>query len=547
MILSPYLFSRFLKIIEKFYYGQTPLRNVYYCHLQNTSIWILGIFISTFVKIKGGILFNRIEIFIKKNVFNFLEHISYEDFLKISSEQAFNYLKSIEHSIKEIFHICVVDIFANSFTVLINTSILFFILPELGLLAILWMILHFCLLSFFFNKTMIENKNLFHSKNLLINNILENFLNILMIKTNNSQNYESRKLDTLNENYFLRNKQFLTITERINSIALLICELALWGCGTSIIIYKIQNSVIPVSTITYMIMVIYNIVGKIRNIGIKTCKLFEHLGEYKMIYNLLNTYPIHIKKEVSLMHKTNAAVPIIEFQNLNFFYQEKPILKNINLKIFAGEKVCFIGPSGSGKSTLVNLLCGLYENYDGQILINGHNIKEVQIEDIMNIFSIINQNAMLLTRSIKENLLQDRLVPLNKLDHYCKVAQIYDFIMHLPEKYNTIVNTKNLSGGQAQRLCLARMLLREKPIKIFDEATNGLDVKTKNQFLDLILNLIEEEGTTKDTMLFIDHSLEFLDRMDKVILLNEGEILLNHHYDEIKNHILFQKLKNHLN
>jgi len=178
MILSPYLFSRFLKIIEKFYYGQAPLKNVYYCHLQNTSIWVSGIFISTFVKIQGGILFNRIEIFIKKNVFNFLENISYEDFLKISSEKAFNYLKSIEYSIKEIFQICVVDIFANSFTVLVNTTILFFLLPELGLLAILWMILHFCLLSFFFKKTMIENKNLFQNKNLLINNILENFLNI---------------------------------------------------------------------------------------------------------------------------------------------------------------------------------------------------------------------------------------------------------------------------------------------------------------------------------------------------------------------------------
>ena len=149
------------------------------------------------------------------------------------------------------------------------------------------------------------------------------------------------------------------------------------------------------------------------------------------------------------------------------------------------------------------------------------------------------------TRSIKENLIKDKNISEDKIIHYSKIAGIDKFIDGKSEAYDAKINSKSISGGLAQRICLARMLIREKPIKIFDEATNGLDAKNKQLFLDNILDskYAYDYDASNDTFLFVDHSLGFLDKMSKVILLNEGEIILNNSYENIKNHPSFLSLQ----
>lgn len=544
-IFSPYFFSRLLRYMEGFYNGELSIRSVYICNMENTLFWVVWIGFGALVKVYGGILFTKIESFIKRRVFYFLHNISYEDFLLIASEKAFNYLKSLEYSTREICSILIVDMFANSFTILINIVILLYLVPEVGILLLLWMGLHFTLLRLSFRNILVLNKNLVSSKSLMINNILETFLNILMIKTTNTVTYEQNKLNDLVNDYLKNHRSFLLQSETINALILIACEVLMWGGGTCLLIYKVSRNVMAISTITYIIINIYGIVSKVRSIGHKICKLFEHMGEYNIIYNILSEYSIPPTKHINLL-ETSSDTPLIEFKNVQLSHDNSPVLKHINLQIFEGEKVCIIGASGCGKSTLVNLLCGLYKNYKGEILVNNKDIRYASTDSIVQVFSITNQTSMLMTRSVHANLVQDRNISNEKIEACCKIAQIHDFIQSLPHQYNTNISIKTLSGGEAQRICLARMLLMDKPIKVFDEATNALDHKNRREFLRLLLNKCDD-ALKEDTMIFIDHSLEFLHHMNRVVLMNDGEILLNGPYEEIKKDPLFKKLKNHLN
>jgi ABC-type multidrug transport system fused ATPase/permease subunit len=548
-IFSPYLMSRMLNSIENFYIGELTIETLIKINIQNTLIWTIWIILSFYVKINCNLLLSKIEIYVKKQIFNFFQKINYENFIKITAENAINNLKIIEYAIKEIFSIIIVDIFTNSFTICVNIFIIYKILPQLAYLIILWSIFHFLFLSFGFNKNYINNKKLFKNKCQLNNNILETLIHILMIKSNNTLNYENDKLNKLCDSYLESNKKFISFSEIINHTANIICEILLWGGGFFIILKILIINKMPLSKITYLFMVIYSIVGKVRNISIRISKFFEYMGDYKNIFNYLSNFTIEEKSHTSIktpLIKNNNV--IIEFKNVNLTYEDEKILKNVSFKIYEGEKVCFIGSSGTGKSTIVNLISGLYKNYHGEIFINGYEIKNINLEEIIDVISIINQNPTIFSRTVKDNLIEDKIISEKKLIHYTKIACIYDFIMEkLPDGFESKINQKTISGGQAQRLCLARLLLREKNIKIFDEVTNGLDKKNKKKFLNYLLNdnyYYQDEKSSnvkkKDTMIFIDHSLEFLENMDRVILLQEGEVALNDSYDKIVKEHLFE-------
>lgn len=547
MIFGPYTFSKILSSFEGFYNKKNTIHALYACIIGVTCFWTFFITIGAIVKINGGILFNKIENYIKKNVFNFLHYISYEDFLLITSEKAFNYLKILEYCTKEIFGIVIVDMFANSFTIVINIIILMFVLPELGILTLVWTILHFILLRFSFANILKTNKNLLTTKSNMVNNILETFLNILMIKTTNSQEYEKEKLGFFSQQYMKAYKKFLIHTEIISMLTLIVCEIALWGGGMCVVVYKIHTIQMPISKLTYIFMIIYNIASKVKNIGIKICKLFEHLGEYNIVYNLLQNYKIPITTQQNLLEELPLEKkPIIELNQVSLFHKDVQILKNINLKLYPGEKVCFIGPSGCGKTTIANLLCGLYTNYQGAILINNHDIKHLDTNSIIDCVSIANQNSILFTRSVRDNLIQDKNVSDEILHHYCKIAQIHDFIMSLPQGYDTIINIKTISGGQGQRICLARTLIRNTQITIFDEATNGLDSLTKHAFLKKIFEnsyRLEKKQQSLETLIFIQHELDFLPYMDRIVLFHNGEIAIDDSYENMKHMPLFKQIK----
>jgi ABC-type multidrug transport system fused ATPase/permease subunit len=223
----------------------------------------------------------------------------------------------------------------------------------------------------------------------------------------------------------------------------------------------------------------------------------------------------------------------IHFKNVCFSYpgESKQALKNINLEIKAGEKIGIIGFSGSGKSTLMSALLRCFDVETGEILLDGENIKDLNLDLFWSQIGIISQETSILHNSILENLLIVRPdATFDEIQDVCKKVMLHDDISAMQNGYETILNSdiSNLSGGQRQRIGIARVLLNKPSILILDEATSALDPETENK----ILNLFEEIFHQKDvTIISITHKLENLKNFDRIIMMKDGEIVETGDYE----------------
>lgn len=229
------------------------------------------------------------------------------------------------------------------------------------------------------------------------------------------------------------------------------------------------------------------------------------------------------EKEYRKMTPSNLAGDI-EIKNLNFRYgTRKLVLEDINLKIEKGQKVAFVGESGSGKTTLSKLLLHLYSAEKGDILINGNNIEDIQLECLRDKIAYIPQETFLFSGTIFENLtlgIDD--ATMDDVIEASKMAQAHNFINELPLRYETMLeeNGANLSGGQRQRLAIARAMLKKPDILILDEATSNLDSITEKA-LDKTINEFAKDVTT----IFIAHRLSTIKNCDKIYVMEKGKII----------------------
>jgi len=224
----------------------------------------------------------------------------------------------------------------------------------------------------------------------------------------------------------------------------------------------------------------------------------------------------------------------IEFKNLDFRYGTRQlVLKNINLNIDSGQKIAFVGESGSGKTTLVKLLLNLYKWEKGEILINGNNIKDININCLRERIAYISQDIFLFSGTIYENLSLGIENPdMETVIETAKMAKAHDFINAMPLRYETMVeeNAGNLSGGQKQRLAITRALLKKPDILIMDEATSNLDSITEKAIEHTI-----NEHTQGITTLIIAHRLSTIMQCDEIYVLDKGEFVESGTHYELMN------------
>lgn len=214
----------------------------------------------------------------------------------------------------------------------------------------------------------------------------------------------------------------------------------------------------------------------------------------------------------------------IEFQGVSFRYnQDEPwVLQDLSFSIPQGKKIGIVGKSGVGKSSLVNLLLGFAKQEQGEIYLDGYNISEIPPERLREFFSVVSQKSHLFHATIRENLLLAKIDATDEELHECaKLAQIHEDILNLPQGYDTLIGESGmlLSGGQQQRLVIARMLLKDAPIVIFDEATSGLDPLLEKELIARCLERLEDK-----TVLIIAHHLETLKNMDEILVLAHGRL-----------------------
>ncbi len=233
----------------------------------------------------------------------------------------------------------------------------------------------------------------------------------------------------------------------------------------------------------------------------------------------------------------------IEFNNVSFSYpdSDEAVLNDISFIAEKGKTTAFIGSTGSGKSTLINLIPRFYDVTDGEILVNGIDVRDYKLSDLRDYIGYVPQKGILFSGTIKSNIKygNDNLSD-NEIENVAKVSQSYDFIMEKDNKYNTEISQggKNVSGGQKQRLSIARALAKNPAIFIFDDSFSALDFKT-----DRVLRK-ELKNYTKDaTVLIVAQRISTIMNADKIIVLDEGKIVgMGKHKDLLKSCKIYKEI-----
>jgi ATP-binding cassette subfamily B protein len=311
---------------------------------------------------------------------------------------------------------------------------------------------------------------------------------------------------------------------RLNDLFWPIIEI-FWGIGCVILYWYSVRLMISEDLSTGTIIAFTSYIGMfwrpIMNISNFYNTLITNFAAAERIFEIMDINPdITDVASVRTMPKIKGSV---EFNNVTFFYDEgTPILNNINFKINPGETIALVGPTGAGKTTIVNLVSRFYDTQDGEVLIDGFNVKHVDLESLRSQMGIMLQDTFLFSTSIKENIRYGKLDATDEeVIAAAKAVSAHDFILKLPKGYDTDVNERGsrLSVGQRQLISFARALLANPRILILDEATSNIDTTTER----LVQNGIQKLLFGR-TSFVIAHRLSTIRDCDKIMVIDNGEI-----------------------
>ena len=389
--------------------------------------------------------------------------------------------------------------------------------------------------------------------------IQENVSGMRVVKSYVREEYEKKKFNRASDNMtgdFVKAEKIVALNNPVMNTAIHLSNVLIIGIGASIIASDITDGRTTYdavtesinwggrltigqmsSLLTYGIQILMSLmfVSMIMVMLVLSIEAIRRIGE------VLEEEPT-IKNPKNPIYEVNNGEVV--FNNVNFKYAkkaEKNTLENINLHIKSGQFIGVLGSTGSGKTTLVNLISRLYDITEGELLVAGHNVKDYDLNTLRDSVSVVLQKNFLFSGTIADNL---RWGNLNATDEQlveaCKIAQAEEFIDTFPDKYNTRIEQggANVSGGQKQRLCIARALLKNPKILILDDSTSAVDTKTDRLIRGGLKNDLPE--TTK---IVIAQRISSIEDADQIIIMEDGHIdAVGTHQELLKNNHIYQEI-----
>ena len=301
--------------------------------------------------------------------------------------------------------------------------------------------------------------------------------------------------------------------------------IVLWFGGVLVL----KNQVLQGPTFIFYLVMLYSIINPLKEFSKAGYNIPKGLASMERVDRILKA-EVAIKEADKPVH-IKSFEREIEFRNVSFKYADQWVLRNINLKIRKGENVAIVGQSGSGKSTLVDLIPRYYDVQEGEVLIDGINVKDLGVHDLRQLIGNVNQEAILFNDTFYNNITfgVDN-ASREEVEQAARIANAYDFIMESEHGFDTNIGDRGnrLSGGQRQRVSIARAILKNPPILILDEATSALDTESER----LVQDALEKLMNTRTTVA-IAHRLSTIKNSDEICVLHEGRIVERGTHEEL--------------
>ena len=502
--------------------------------LLGAASWILmeaAFRIRDFIQARS---FPKVEADIRMTLFDHVQRHSPKYFNEHFSGSLANKIGDMVSSALVILRNVLICFIPTCLTCIVTIVIFSKINTFLALIVGIWLVIHFILC---WGCTLKCNKySHLHgeSRSTLVGKIVDSLTNNFAVNLFFRFRFEKDHIALYQKEELKANHQAQIYSVKMWSYLCAVLALEMFTLVWFLIFYWMRGT-ISTGEVVQVFYTIWNLSMAVLIIADKAPEFFQSVGIAKQALLIMQDPQDILDPQDSLDLSIHQGEII--FENVSFCYGEKKIFQDKNLKIYAGEKVGLVGYSGAGKSTFVNLILRFFSLEKGRILIDGQDIAHVTLESLRKNIALIPQDPILFHRSLKDNILYGQVeASLEEMQKAAKLAHCDEFIKKCSKGYDSLVGERGtkLSGGEKQRIAIARAMLLKAPILILDEATSALDSITEKYIQDSLENLM-----TNRTTIVVAHRLSTLSKMDRILVFDQGKII------EQGSHLELLKMQRH--
>ena len=564
----PFVMSMFVDSINMIYSMDDIMVFHYYekLHINISLFWIIIILISMAIVslacgILGGIFGSRASVGLAANLrsdlYKKLESFSFANIDKFSASSLVTRMTTDISSVQMAFQM-LIRIVVRAPLMMIFSAIMAFVSGGnlawifIGLIPLIGFLLFLIIRS-----AMRIFRRLFKRYDVLNASVQENVTGMRVVKSYVREDYEKKKFNDASNGMtgeFIHAEKIVALNNPVMNTAIHLSNVLIIGIGAVIITEDLKNGRIRLDTegnqlwgrlsigqmsalLTYGIQILMSLmfISMIMVMLVMSIEAVRRIGE------VLEEEPTIKNPENPIYELTSGDVV---FKDVDFKYAataEKNTLENINIDIKSGQFIGILGSTGSGKTSLVNLISRLYDIDDGELLVSGHSVKEYDLETLRNNVAVVLQKNFLFSGTIEDNLRWGNIdASEEEIKKACQIAQAEEFIESFPDKYKTRIEQggANVSGGQKQRLCIARALLKNPKILILDDSTSAVDTKT-----DRLIRSGLKNDLPNTTKIVIAQRISSIEDADQIIIMEDGHIdAIGTHKELLKNNHIYQEI-----
>ncbi|MCI9675979.1 MAG: ABC transporter ATP-binding protein [Lachnospiraceae bacterium] len=458
---------------------------------------------------------------LRKAMYDNIQTFSFANIDKFSTSGLVTRLTTDVTNIQNAYQMILRMAMRAPFSLIIAMCMSFYISPRLASVYLVAVLILGCILAIIVSKAMKYFTQAFPKYDDLNESVQENVSAIRVVKAYVREDYENKKFKKASENIykiFCKAEGIVAWNAPVMNFTVYACIILISWLGAHMVVQEELTTGQLMSLLTYCMNILMNLMM----LSMIFVMMTMSAASARRICEVLTEKPDLADPEEPVYEVKDGS---IQFENVSFSYKKgagDPVLKNINLDIKPGETIGIIGGTGSAKSSLVNLISRLYDVTEGRLLVGGVDVRRYHMESLRNQVAVVLQNNVLFSGTILENLRWgDKEATEEECKHACELACADEFIRKMPEGYNTYIEQggTNVSGGQKQRLCIARALLKKPRILILDDSTSAVDTATDAKIRKAFAE--EIPGTTK---LIIAQRVSSVEHADRIIVMNEGQI-----------------------